>query len=80
MCVIDPSNSLVFPCTLDYDWVHEMGALRKVSVKIWDKNDCIDKYKSFPQFPSNSFICAGEQGRESCTVQLFTYNNYLNIL
>lgn len=53
---------------LDYDWVREMDALRRVDVSIWDKDACIDSYKGFPKFPSSSFLCAGHQGKESCTV------------
>lgn len=53
---------------LDYDWMAEVNLLQKVDVTIWGKDECIEKYKGFPKFPTASFICAGEHGRESCAV------------
>ncbi|CAL8109478.1 unnamed protein product [Orchesella dallaii] len=51
----------------DYpDWKQNVDQLNKVDVKIWDRDACVTKYKDFQEFPKESFLCAGEKGKESC--------------
>ncbi|OXA55530.1 Serine protease 33 [Folsomia candida] len=49
-----------------HDWLKETDFLRKVEVNLWDTEECRTLYKSFNNFPSNSFICAGVKGSQSC--------------
>ncbi|ODM99895.1 Transmembrane protease serine 9 [Orchesella cincta] len=48
------------------DWKTKVDQLKKVDVTIWDTETCVDRYKDFLEFPSESFLCAGEKGKESC--------------
>ena len=50
-----------------------------MTVKLWDNAECVKTYgNAAPGGIMDHMLCAGKQGKDSCSVSFFLYNDQTN--